>query len=298
MSEEGRLSSKEFSDTLTAKARARSRNSGRTVPELRAEFLLQCFLSRLFAEPASPWILKGGTGLLMRVPQARHSQDLDLARLDNIEIEVAIAELRRVGGPSVRDPLVFDVKNVARMRGATEGYRMNVTVRHGVAEIGKFPIDLALGVELYGQVVAEPVEPILTMRGVEPPPPMRIYPVPDQIADKLAAMYEVHSGAASTRYRDLVDLVIIVQRLSFGAVETRAAIEAEFERRGLQFLEVPLTVPSALWPDGFGRIARDSGLKGPLRDVEVALQFVGDCLSPLLGLRLPAEWDPNGYSWR
>ncbi|WP_420811603.1 nucleotidyl transferase AbiEii/AbiGii toxin family protein [Nocardia mangyaensis] len=39
-------------------------------------------LARVFVDPFGPWILKGGTSLLVRIPGARHSQDLDLLHPD------------------------------------------------------------------------------------------------------------------------------------------------------------------------------------------------------------------------
>ena len=63
----------------------------------------------------------------------------------------------------------------------------------------------------------------------------RAYQLVDHIADKVAAMYELHGEARvpSTRYRDLVDLVAIVTGASVGAAEPATAITSAFERRGL-----------------------------------------------------------------
>lgn len=38
------------------------------------------FLSRVFSEDASPWVLKGGTGILARVANSRSTRDIDLYR--------------------------------------------------------------------------------------------------------------------------------------------------------------------------------------------------------------------------
>jgi hypothetical protein len=47
----------------------------------------------------------------------------------------------------------------------------------------------------------------------------RAYPLVDHVADKVAAMFELHGEkcAPSTRYRDLVDLVAIVISASVDA---------------------------------------------------------------------------------
>ncbi|MBA2324515.1 MAG: nucleotidyl transferase AbiEii/AbiGii toxin family protein [Pseudonocardiales bacterium] len=51
---------------------------GRTYNQVALEFALQRFLARVFADADSPWVLKGGTSLLVRLAGARHSRDLDL----------------------------------------------------------------------------------------------------------------------------------------------------------------------------------------------------------------------------
>ena len=57
--------------------------------------MLQCFLSRVFAAADSPSVLKGGTGLLIRLPGARYSQDLDLLHPSE-NLEAAIEELKEL----------------------------------------------------------------------------------------------------------------------------------------------------------------------------------------------------------
>lgn len=37
----------------------------------------------------------------------------------------------------------------------------------------------------------------------------RMWPMEDHVADKIAAMYERHTGAPSSRVKDLVDLIVI-----------------------------------------------------------------------------------------
>ena len=56
-------------------------------------------------------------------------------------------------------------------------------------------------------------------------PPYQVYPLVDHVADKLAAMYELHGPSLrpSTRFKDLVDLVAIVTQASITATDQRRA---------------------------------------------------------------------------
>src|ERR1700722_10005575 len=83
----------------------------------------------------------------------------------------------------------------------------------------------------------------------------RAYPLGDHIADKLAAIFERHGTlrAPSTRYKDLVDLVAILTRVSVQADPQQQALESEAERCGLTLpgqFDVP---PPAAVGDGLPR---------------------------------------------
>lgn len=85
-----------FRAAADAKLKAQAKRDGRTFPELRREFLYQRFLARIFRAD-SPWVLKGGIGVLTRLPGARHSRDIDLMHLtaDPATAERELRALRR-----------------------------------------------------------------------------------------------------------------------------------------------------------------------------------------------------------
>ena len=66
--------------------------------------------------------------------------------------------------------------------------------------------------------------PVLEVSGVDPLPEFTLYPLPDQVADKICAMYERHGPTAtpSSRFRDLVDLVLIVSNFELALEELPA----------------------------------------------------------------------------
>jgi hypothetical protein len=71
-------SAREFRVSANAHMKKIAQDSGRPPQEINREFVLQRFLARIFREPDAPWVLKGGTGLLVRLPRARYSDDVDL----------------------------------------------------------------------------------------------------------------------------------------------------------------------------------------------------------------------------
>ena len=133
-----------FRRSLNDRIRATARARGVSAQQLQRQFLLQRFLARVFDVPDGPWVLKGGAGLLVRIPGARHSQDVDLARAGT-DVATAVAELRELAGRDVGDPLRFVVGDPTSMTGARPGAQVRVDVYLGVTRFDRFPVDLATG---------------------------------------------------------------------------------------------------------------------------------------------------------
>jgi len=92
-----------------------------------------------------------------------------------------------------------------------------------------FPIDLSTELPFVAQVEHRRLRPVLEVPGVDPLPEFTMYPLPDQVADKVCAMYERHGPTAthSSRFRDLVDLVLIVSNFELDAAQTVTALATQ-----------------------------------------------------------------------
>jgi len=190
----------------------------------------------------------------------RHSQDIDLLHPD-AELAAAVAELRRVADIGGLDPFTFTVGEPTSMLGGVAGATGRITVSLGAAVLDRFPLDLSTGLEPVAGLERHQLQPMVEMEDVAALPEVTLYPLPDQIADKVAAMVERHGprGRASTRYRDLVDLVLIVRSCEVDAELTRAALSAQAHRRELT-LPLTLSAPSPAWVSGYRDAVGDAAL--------------------------------------
>jgi hypothetical protein len=72
------------------------------------------FLSRVFSEGTdSEWLLKGGTGLLARVPSARATLDIDLYR-EGYGLDEAVEDLRRLAARDLGDHFRLSTPDTGR----------------------------------------------------------------------------------------------------------------------------------------------------------------------------------------
>ncbi len=287
-----------FATSLRDRLKAEAMRRKRPFNQLEREFVLQRFLARIFASSTSPWVLKGGTGLLIRLPDARHSQDLDLLH-PSADLPTAVAELREIsrhGG----DPFTFTVSEPVAMSGGVAGAQVKVQASLGARFFHRFPIDVSTALPLIARVERHRPHPVVEVPGVGPLPLFALFPLADQIADKVCAMYELHGrdAVASSRYRDLVDLVLITTHFGVDAAETAAALAAESTRRTM-ILPTALKAPGVQWRTGYPAVARDTALPAELWDLSTALDAAGVCLGPLLsGQVVTGTWHPAERRWQ
>ncbi|WP_063131832.1 nucleotidyl transferase AbiEii/AbiGii toxin family protein [Nocardia fusca] len=289
-----------FKASLRSRIQAQARRTRRPASALRREFFMQRFLARVFADPAAPWVVTGGGGLLVRLPGARSSQDLDLIRPDT-EITDAIDELRRLGGAHPdTDPFVFRVELAKQLTGdAAAGAELTVSIYLGATMIEDFRIDLATDKIIIGTIESLAPTPILDLDGFAALPPVRLIPIPSQVADKICAMVARYGATRqpSSRWRDLADLCFIVASFAFDAAETRTALDVQQHRRALD-LPTTLRAPGPEWERAYPAMAKETSLPTELHDLDTALGFIGAALNPLLdGTRTHGRWNPHTHTW-
>jgi len=89
----------------------------------------------------------------------------------------------------------------------TEGYQVKFNVFLGLGARGSLQVDLAVG-GITGEVTTtQPANALRVPRLVSRP--YRLYPLVDQIADKVCATMTEYNDRPSSREKDLIDLVVI-----------------------------------------------------------------------------------------
>ena len=289
----------DFRRSVTARAKEESQRRGRPINELLRQLVYQRFLARVFADPEGPWILKGGVGLLARMPDARHSRDIDLFHADARDhLDATIADLRAAVDRDLQDHLTFVLGRVRESDGDIAA-QIAFAAYAGATVLEQFTVDLATHLRPVARVDRIRPEPAVPVPGLSELPELRVYPLPDQMADKVCAMYSVFgaTGAPSSRYRDLVDLVLVLIRHTVRYDELADAIGAEAHRRGLS-LPTEVSSPGPGWTAGFATEARRGRLPQQLTELPAALQLLGSCLDPILaGTTSAVTWDPETHRW-
>ncbi|MEV6562216.1 nucleotidyl transferase AbiEii/AbiGii toxin family protein [Nocardia sp. NPDC051756] len=296
-----RRSASAFRMSLNAKVKQVVRATGRPPAQIHREFYLLRFLGRVFSDADSPWVLKGGSGLLVRITDsARYSRDIDILRID-VDADQAVTELQQLcATPSDLDPLTFQVRRGKNDPATSLSAQLVTTVYYGATELHHFPIDLSIRSTLAS--VVDRVEPVtvLDLDDFADLPPFRCLSLADQIADKIAAMYEVHgsNAAPSTRWHDLVDLLLIIDRFPIDAAKTLRALRIQQQRRDHLTLPRAVIRPGSGWDTGYPREAVGTSLPPDLHGLDAALVALARFADPLLDGTMPTgTWDPRASRW-
>lgn len=126
--------------------------------------------------------------------------------------------------------------------------------------------------------------------------PYRLYPVVDQIADKVCATMNVYEGRASSREKDLVNLVVFAMTQDIdGAALTRAV---DTERRRRQMDPFNAFVVPATWGPGYTKQSKTVPYCSGYGTVEAASKLTARLINPALtGEAKDAIWSHEKLSW-
>lgn len=267
-------------------------------------FYFQRLTARVFTADPDGWLLKGGQALLVRYPGgARLSKDIGLQRLTGTT-KAALDALLTAAAVDLGDHMRF-VPQAMRLQG-TDGDGINQTfdVYIGLRKLDSIRVDLVTN----KNVTASPTDFRLMPRPDVPWPTdwpqVRLYPVVDHLADKICAMYEWHLGVtASSRYRDLADILLMSQNETIAAADAHHALHTEAAYRTVRTTTTELRLPSEFempdraWRTGYGKAAKEvAGLIG-CATWEDAAPSAHAFITPLLGASFDGTWYPDKAEW-
>lgn len=145
--------------------------------------------------------------------------------------------------------------------------------------------------------VVQPANRLILPRPL-PSSPYRLFPITDQIADKVVATLSTYAGGReSTRVKDLVDLVLIARTQRVDLSELRVTLQSKLRLQGLTDREFAV---SDAWRQRYpvvaGPVEALAGRTGFAEAMEIVTEFIQPAMSS-------ATSEPNlawlpGSGWR
>lgn len=289
---------KALNTALSAAAKAQAQETGQSQNDLMKMAYLDRFLCRVFDNDEADWVLKGGTGMLSRVPEARTTKDIDVATSVG-DIDAAEEALTGLVARDIGDHLTFELEASedsidATLHPGVTGQRLFYRMRDQQTRkpLMRVPVDMTVEPAPIGGIdTFSPRHRILPKRGL-PTAPYRLYPVPDQIADKVTATMQSYGpNRHSTRVKDLVDLVVIARTQTVDLDRLRAALAAQHHRTD----DYASFTPPAQWRRDYPHMAKQVPAIGPFHDFDGATALVRKLVDPALDTdgRSGLTWKPD-----
>jgi hypothetical protein len=259
-----------FSVALESRLQKMAQEEGIDLQRLRRQAAFDRLLSRLFAAPNAPWLLKGGYAMELRLKTARSTRDIDLAMTQlpvpsadwDANLAHVLESLRDAGNLDLHDFFIFAFGDATQDLDAAPygGARFLVDARLAGRTFAKFHLDVSTG-----DVLREPYQSLsgrdwLGFAGIASATFPAVSPE-EQFAEKLHAYTLPRVGRENTRVKDLVDLLLLIECTRLDAARLPIAIRETFQRRKTHVIPPALIAPPVSWSGPFSEMAAECGLE-------------------------------------
>lgn len=271
-----------FRQALEERLGQRERETGEPLVRMRKRLVFERCMVRLQKKSDSPWIVKGGFALELRLGmRARMTKDLDLGvdlgyfgKRELLSAEIA-QKLRDDLAGEGDDGFVFVVVEGAEQELPTQGvksYRFTVEARLAGRRFETIKVDVGLGDPLVPPFEELTGSDLLSFAGV-PPPVIRATSRAQHLAEKVHALTRPFDDRINTRVKDLLDIVLL---MDVGLPEppvVKDAVSAIFTSRQSHDIPARIELPPGSWTATYNTMATD------LRLQETTLESATDRLN-------------------
>jgi len=284
-----------FRQALEQRLLDRSRDASTSLVRLRKAVVFDRLLARLALAAPGRWVLKGALALDFRLGErTRTTKDMDLIRNDNET--TATSDLIAAQAVDLDDFFRFDVEKVDAPSEELEGVAVRYRVR---AELGgrrfeEVIVDIAFSDPLNWEPEEIIGPDLLEFAGIKPIA-VPVLALEQHVAEKVHAYTRTYAkGRASSRAKDLVDILLVKQFLVLDAARLHSALVGVFERRHRHPLPTRLPPPPDDWVVPYRKMTKEVGLNSDLRTGYLEAAAL---LDPVLAGRAKGLWDPKRARW-
>jgi Nucleotidyl transferase AbiEii toxin, Type IV TA system len=256
-----------FKASLEAHLRKLASERNTPLSTLQLKLVIERLLARLFHATNPPWLLKGGFAMDLRFrPRARTTKDVDLSLIlgpgDSVEYSTGFRErLQEVVDVDLGDYLSYriSIPKHELTNAPLGGARYPCEAVLVGKSYAKFHIDVGVGDVLVGDPERILGDDLLSFAGI-PPAEVLAISKPQQFAEKVHAYTFAWKDRLNTRTKDLVDLVLIIERGLPNAPEIQSVLTITFAARATHPIPERLQPPPETWARDFPAMAIEAGL--------------------------------------
>ena len=267
-----------FRQALEERLRQREQETKEPLVRMRKRLVFERCMVRLQKKSDSPWVVKGGFALELRMGmRARMTKDLDLCvdmgyfggkKLSSAEVAQKLREDMDGEGEDGFVFVVSEGEEQVQIPGV-QAFRFSVEARLAGRRFETIRVDVGVGDPL--------VLPLAELKGSDllsfaeiPSPRIRTTSLAQHLAEKVHALTRPFKESISSRVKDLADIVLLMNLGLPDPPEVIRAVKEIFAAR--QSHEVPKRIahPPATWAPSYGAMAQELDLKEQTLDSAIA----------------------------
>jgi hypothetical protein len=256
----------DFRIALEERLRQREQKTGEPLVRMRKRLVFERCMVRLQRKTESPWVVKGGFALELRLGLgARMTKDLDLGvdlgyfgKREFSPAEVA-QKLREDLAGEADEGFLFVVAQGAEQELPIQGvkcYRFTVESRLAGRRFETIKVDVGLGDPLVPPLEDLPGSDLLSFAGI-PSPVIRATSRAQHLAEKIHALTRPFDDRINTRVKDLADIMLLMNLGLPGQSVVRNAVKEIFVGRGSHEIPRRIEDPPVTWVSSFAVMAED-----------------------------------------
>lgn len=285
-----------FRQALEQRLKNEADDTGTTIARLRKRVAFEMFLRRLLIVAPDRWVLKGALALDFRFTvETRSTKDIDLGRGD--DEEAAIRDITAAQQLALDDFFSFAATRADELDDADDftAVRFHVTAQLAGRVFEQFRVDVGFVDSITYEPDTIQSSGLLSFADISALA-LPTIPIPQHLAEKVHAYSRTYGEPprASTRPKDLVDILLIASSAAIEARALRNALENTFRERKRQTLPGSLPPPPSAWGDPYRRLARSVKVEP---DLLAAYARAAVFLDPVLADDAQGRWDVQRGTW-
>jgi predicted nucleotidyltransferase component of viral defense system len=251
---------------LDARLAIESRTTG-SRERLQRNAAYERLLARLFVGgEESPWIVKGGYALDIRMPTAaRRTKDLDLSippQLGAADQDAAVDRFRKAITLDLDDWFTFRIVKRLELGAPDDEIGMErLTIEAAIAgsPFTTFLVDVAIEAVPPKDVEWASLPASFAFAG-EAPPRVALVTSARHLAEKLHALTRPHGTRENSRVKDIVDVVLLLDRAAPPIPILREALVRVYESRSTHAMPVTFPTCPESWVAPYAAMAAETGV--------------------------------------
>ena len=257
---------RDFRRALEERLRQRAEKESQPITRLRKRVVFERCMVRLQQYPNSPWVLKGGFALELRLGNMARmtndmdlTADLDLFHADTTSLTTVSARLREDLQKENEDKFKFILAEDRNEQLPTQGvktFRFTVEARLDGRMFEAIKVDVGIGDPLIPPIEEIEASDLLSFAEI-PIARIRATSPAQHFAEKVHALTRPYNDRINTRVKDLADIMLLLNQGLPDTHAVRQCIDEVFSVRATHVTPNRIDAPPLTWASSYSAMAKE-----------------------------------------